>query len=241
MHIRSKFDIQKLDSAAHSILMRYPFYENSAPEFRGKLRDDANILRCRAGQILYGHKGPCDKVLLIGSGSIRVYVSGESGREFTLYHVKAGEICPVNIQSACENAGVVAYAEAAEKLEAVVIPAVKFRQWIKDVPQARHYIFDSTFDRFVGLIGRIRTFTTHKINHRLVEFLIREFRGSDQLRPAIVKTHEDIAIELGTAREVVSRRLQQLENADAIELRRGRIVLLDESLLKQTLEPDNGN
>jgi len=240
MHIRNKFNIKKLDTVTHSILMRYPFYENSSVEFRERLRDDAKVLRCEAGQILYGHKGPCDKVLLIGSGSIRVYVAGDSGREFTLYRVAAGEICPVNIQSACENAGVIAYAAAEEALEAVVIPAVRFRQWLQDFPQARHYLLDSTFDRFVTLIGRIRAITTRKIDHRLVEFLLREFDKSDHLRSAIAMTHEDIAIELGTVREVVSRRLQQLENADAIELRRGRIVLLDESLLRQTLEESNG-
>jgi CRP/FNR family transcriptional regulator len=239
MKIRSKLDIRTLDTATHAILMLYPFYKNSSAELRDSLRRDAKILRCRAGQILYGHKGPCDKVLLIGSGSIRVYVAGESGREFTLYHVAAGEICPVNIQSACDNAGVVAYAEAQETLEAVVIPAERFRLWLQAVPGARHYLFDSTFERFVTLISRVRAITTRKINHRLIEFLLREFGKSEQRRPAILKTHEDIAVELGTAREVVSRRLQKLENAGAIELLRGRIVLLDKSLLRQTLEPGN--
>jgi len=235
MRIRNKFDIQKQDGMANSVLMRYPFYEKSSKQARDKLLSDASIMRCDAGQVLYGHRGPCDKVLLIGSGRIRVYVAGESGREFTLYSVGPGEICPVNIQSACDNAGVVAYAAAQERLEAVIIPAEKFRAWLRDFSGARLYLFESTFERFIELIDRIRTITTRKINNRMIDFLLRKFQESDHPRPAIMMTHEDIAVELGTVREVVSRRLKLLANANAIELGRGRIVLRDQGLLTDTM------
>jgi len=236
MPIRYKFDIQKDDEDARRILMKYPFFENSTEVAREKLLRDTRILRCESGQILYGHDGPCDKVMLIGSGSVRVYVSGKSGREFTLYRVTAGEICPVNIQSACDNAGVVAYATAEDKLEAAVIPAHKFRFWLSDFAEAKQYLFESTFKRFVDLISRIRTITTHKIDRRLAEFLLRKFKESDAPRPLIAMTQEDIAGELGTVREVVGRRLQQLESAQAIEVGRGRIWLSDEGRLRATLD-----
>jgi len=235
MSIRYKYDIHKADAAARRFLMQYPFFENSPEVAREKLLKDASILRCDSGQVLYGQDGPCDKVLLIGSGSVRVYVSGENGREFTLYRVTAGEICPVNIQSACDNAGVVAYAQAEDRLEAVVIPANKFRFWLRDFAEAKQYLFDSTFDRFVELIGRIRTITTHKIDRRLSDFLLRRFAESDAPRPLIVMTHEDIANELGSVREVVGRRLQKLEAAAAVELGRGRIWLRDKEKLQGTL------
>jgi len=239
MAIRQKYDIERMDALAHSILMRYSFYENTTAESRETLRSNARILRCESGRILYGHKGRCDEVILIGSGKIRIYVAGETGREFTLYHVAAGEFCPVNIQSACADAGVVAYAVAQKSLEAVIIPAARFRRWVEDHPETRQYLFESTFDRFVNLIGRIREITTRKINERLVDFMLREFQKSERKRPVIKMTHENIAVELGTVREVVSRRLQELESAGAIELQRGRISLLDEELLRQTLEPGN--
>ena len=239
MKIRQKYDIQKEGALADSILMRYPFYENAPDEIREKLHKDARILRCDPGQILYGHKGRCDEVVLVGSGTMRIYVAGESGREFTLYSVVAGQICPVNIQAACANAGLVAYATAQEALEAVIIPATRFRHWVQEYPEARQYLFESTFDRFISLIKRIRELTTRKINHRLGEFMLWKFRESEHSRPVVIMTHEEIATELGTAREVVSRRLQMLENAKAVELRRGRILLLDEGLLRQTLDLGN--
>jgi len=241
MRIKQKYDIQKEGALAHSILMRYPFYENAPDEFRDKLNENARILRCDPGQILYGHKGRCDEVVLVGSGTMRIYVSGESGREFTLYTVSAGEVCPVNIQAACANAGLVAYATAQKALEAVIIPAVSFRDWVQEYPEARQYLFESTFDRFVSLINRICEITTRKINHRLGEFMLWKFRESEHPRPVVIMTHEEIATELGTAREVVSRRLQMLENANAVELRRGRILLLDENLLRQTLDLGNAS
>jgi CRP/FNR family transcriptional regulator len=239
MNIRQKYGIKKEAALAQSILMRYPFYENAANESREKLIDAARILRCDPGQILYGHKGRCNEVVLVGSGEMRIYVAGESGREFTLYSVGAGEICPVNIQAACANAGLIAYATVQEALEAVIIPAAKFRHWVEEYPEARQYLFESTFDRFVSLIKRIREITTSKINHRLGEFLLWKFHDSEHGRAAIEMTHEKIATELGTAREVVSRRLHMLENAEAVELHRGRIVLLDEALLRQALELGN--
>jgi len=70
MAIRYKYDIQKQDELARSVLMRYPFYEHSSTKARDKLLADASILRCDAGQVLYGHRGPCDKVILIGAVSM---------------------------------------------------------------------------------------------------------------------------------------------------------------------------
>ena len=81
----------------------------------------------------------------------------------------------------------------------------------------------------------IREITTRRIDHRLAEYLLRKFDESEESPPVAEVTQQNIALDLGTAREVVSRRLQELDSVGAVELRRGKIVLQDRLALHRVI------
>lgn len=212
---------------AHDVLKNYGFYVNSDNKQRLELLDAANPVEASDGQPLLEAGYSCRDVLLVGRGSIRIYIAGENGREVTLYYVHPGESCPVNLSAAMMDIGAFADARVNGDLAALAIPARDFREICRRNAALRDYVFAATVLRFGEVIALIREITTRRVDHRLAEYLLRKFDESDESPPAAEVTQQNIALDLGTAREVVSRRLQELDSVGAVQLRRGKIILQD--------------
>lgn len=219
----------------HRVLRHYGFYQNSTPSQRMELLAAASPVAAGDGKPLLEAGYSCRDVLFVGDGQLRVYVTGESGREVTLYRVGRGESCPVNLSAALMGIGAFADAAACGELQGVVIAADRFRKISETNPDVREYVLNATVLRFGEIISLVREITTRRVDHRLVEYLLRRFAESAD-RPRVAEvTQQAIAAELGTAREVVSRRLQELDNLGAVELRRGRIILRNRRALHRII------
>lgn len=224
-------DLQKL----HDVLQHYGFYQNSTPSQRLELLAVASPVSAADGQALLEAGYSCRDVVFVGDGQLRVYVTGESGREVTLYHVGPGDSCPVNLSAALMSIGAFADASACGELSGVVIAADQFRRIAETNPDVREYVHTATVLRFGEIISLVREITTKRVDHRLADYLLRRFAEATDSPPVAEVTQQAIATELGTAREVVSRRLQELESAGAVELRRGRIILKNRQVLHRVM------
>lgn len=220
----------------HRVLMNYGFYADSTVEQRMQLLEVATPVEAEEGQPLLEAGYACSDVVLVGRGRIRVYIAGESGREVTLYYVHRGESCPVNLSAAMMGIGAFANAAANDKVAAMTISSHDFRAISQHNPAVQDYVFSATVLRFGEIIALIREITTKRVDHRLAEYLLRRFDESDEDPPVASATQQNIALELGTAREVVSRRLQELDSVGAVELRRGKIVLRDRLALHRVID-----
>jgi CRP/FNR family transcriptional regulator len=227
--------LEKEQQLRHHVLQHYGFYQNSTPSQRMELLAVASPVSAEDGQSLLEAGYSCRDVLLVGDGRLRVYVTGESGREVTLYHVGRGESCPVNLSAALMGIGAFADASACGELSGVVIAAERFRRISETNPDVREYVLNATVLRFGEIISLVREITTRRVDHRLAEFLLRRFAESPDCPQVAEVTQQAIAAELGTAREVVSRRLQELDNMGAVELRRGRIILRNRHALHRII------
>ena len=219
----------------HDVLQHYGFYQNSTPSQRVELLAVASPVSAADGQSLLEAGYSCRDVLFVSDGQLRVYVTGESGREVTLYHAGRGESCPVNLSAALMGIGAFADASACGELNGVAIAADRFRRIAESNPDVRDYVLNATVLRFGEIITRVREITTRRVDQRLAEYLLRRFAASADRPPVAEVTQQAIATELGTAREVVSRRLQELDGIGAVELRRGRIVLRNRRALHRII------
>ncbi len=219
----------------HDVLKNYGFYANSSPEQRLELLEAGNPVEAKDGQTLLEVGHACRDVVLVGRGRVRVYIAGESGREVTLYYVHRGESCPVNLSAAMMGIGAFANAAANDDIAALSISATQFRDISHRNEALQDYVFSATVMRFGEIIALIREITTKRVDHRLAEYLLRKFDESEQMPAAAEETQQNIALELGTAREVISRRLQELDSVGAVELRRGKIVLRDRMALHRVI------
>ena len=220
----------------HAVLQHYGFYQSSSPSQRMELLAAASPVAAEDGQSLLEAGYSCRNIVFVGTGRLRVYVSGESGREVTLYYVRRGESCPVNLSAAVMGIGAFANASACGDLGGVAIEADRFRKIADANSDVREYVFSATVLRLGEFIALVREITTRRVDHRLAEYLLRRFAQSRENPPVAEVTQQNIATELGTAREVVSRRLQELDSIGAVELRRGRIILRDRRVLHRVID-----
>jgi CRP/FNR family transcriptional regulator len=221
---------------AHEVLKNYGFYINSDPGQRMELLAAASPVEAGDGQTLLEAGYACRDVVLVGRGRIRISIAGESGREVTLYYVHPGESCPVNLGAAMMDTGAYADASAVGDLAALKIPARDFRDISQRNPALQDYVFSATVLRFGEVIALVREITTRRVDHRLAEYLLRMFDESEERPPTAEVTQQNIALDLGTAREVISRRLQELDSVGAVQLRRGRIILRDRLALHRVID-----
>jgi CRP/FNR family transcriptional regulator len=227
--------LQEEQQRLHEVLQHYGFYQSSSPSQRMELLAAARPVAAEDRQSLLEANYSCRDVVFVGTGRLRVYVTGESGREVTLYYVHQGESCPVNLSAAVMGIGAFANASACGDLGGVAIPADRFRQIAEINTDVREYIFAATVLRLGEIIALVREITTRRVDHRLAEYLLRKFTESQESPPVAKVTQQIIATELGTAREVVSRRLQELDSIGAVELRRGMIILRDRRVLHRII------
>jgi CRP/FNR family transcriptional regulator len=214
------------------ILRRYAFYREAQESLQKKFAHSATAITLHRGDFYFHEGDSCSQVALLGSGSVRVYKSGESGREITLYHVREGETCILT--ASCVLAGMRYPAAAIAELptDAVVFPSVVFRELITEHETVREFVFQSLASRMTDLMTLIEEITFNKMDKRLADNLLLAFHNGGRPINVIHATHEQIAAELGSAREVVSRLLKEFERLGAIEVARGRILLRNEQLLR---------
>ena len=236
--VRDRFveTLDEQEKSRHEVLQHYGFYQGSSPLERKELLAAASPFLAEDGRALLETGYSCRDIVFVGSGRLRVYVTGESGREVTLYHVRRGETCPVNLSAGIMGIGAYANGTACDDLGGLAIPADKFRRIAESNSCVREFVFSATVLRLGEIISLVREITTRRVDHRLAEYLLRRFDQSKQTPRVAEVTQQRIAAELGTAREVVSRRLQELDGVGAVQLRRGRIILKDRRMLRRIID-----
>ncbi len=213
------------------ILERYSFFREAPEDLKAEIEKLALFASLDAGARFFNRGMSCTHVALVGAGSVRVSVQGETGREITLYRVEPGETCPVNLLSALLERPAPATADVTSALQAVVLPTAVFRDWVAQHDGVRRFVLDAIAARLVDILSLLQEITFGRLDRRLADFLLRGFGQSADPKPVIELTHEKIALELSSAREVITRMLREFETMGAVELYRGRVVLRDKALL----------
>jgi CRP/FNR family transcriptional regulator, anaerobic regulatory protein len=162
-------------------------------------------------------------VPIVLNGSIKVFKVDEEGREMLLYYIKPGESCVMSFLGATCNGTSKIKAVVEEQAEVLVLPVHKVTDLIRENPQWVQFIFELYNRRFEELLSVVNAIAFQKVDVRLWELLKTKVKmlKTEELN----MTHQQIADELGTAREVVSRLLKQLERDKKISLGRNKIKI----------------
>jgi len=206
----------------NEILELFPFYQRLSQTFQRELLHSAELVALPKGAYYFEEGQSCSNIALLSKGDIRVFKRGETGREITLYHVEKGETCILTASCVLGNSTYPASAIVDQDAQAVVFSAGLFRDWVARNDEIRHFVFETMASRMARVLSLIGEITFGKMDQRLAKFL----QGN---APKINMTHEEIAIELGSVREVISRLLKELERKGAINQSRGMIQIFPES------------
>ncbi len=157
------------------------------------------------------------------SGSMRVMREDEDGREILLYYIKPGESCIMSFLAGIHEDTSKVKLVVEEDSEVLMLPVAKASEWIKIYPEWADFIFKLYHKRFEELLDVINAVAFQKLDDRIVTLLKRKASvyGSNEFSI----THQQLAEELGTTREVISRLLKQMEKQQLIALSRNKITL----------------
>lgn len=161
---------------------------------------------------------------IVLSGSIKVMQTDENGQEILLYYIKPGESCIMSFLAGIHNDTSKIKAIVEDDAELLLIPVNKASEWIKKFPEWTDFIFNLYQKRFEELLEVVNAVAFQKLDVRLLQLLNQ--KSSLFQSKEISVTHQQLADELGTTREGVSRVLKQMENSKLISLSRNKISLL---------------
>lgn len=199
---------------------------------RDRLIRAARIVRIEKGTQVFGPDNVPDRLFFLYDGRIRVSQTSEGGREIVLYRVEAGDSCVLT--TACMLAEEAYNAEGIAETDvvAVVLPKPDFDRLVAEEEPFRKFVFDAYSRRLIDMLRVVDDVAFGRIDVRLAERLLALAGGSKE----IAATHQDLASELGTAREVISRVLADFQKRGLVQQSRGRIALVDKSGLKALAE-----
>lgn len=163
-------------------------------------------------------------VPIVLSGSIKVFKLDEDGKEILLYYIKPGESCVMSFLGAACNGTSKIRAIVEEQAEVLILPVYKAIDLIRDNPSWLEFIFQLYNKRFEELLAVVNAVVFQNVDDRLWDLLKTKVKMLHTNE--LVTTHQQLADELGTAREVVSRLLKQLERNNKIQLSRNKIKVL---------------
>lgn len=210
------------------VLHVLPTLLKGGSELTREFREKTYVSRIPAGKDVFVEGDEAESIALLLSGSVRVYKIGESGREITLYHFGNGESCILTANAILSRRSFPAIATVESEVEAVMIPADVFRDWIKRFDLWRDFIFKLLYDRLSTMMAIIDEVVFHRMDKRVAAYLINRKKTGK----AITVTHQEIASELGSSREVISRILGDFAERGLVTSGRGTIEIADLNALK---------
>ncbi|HNK63521.1 MAG TPA: Crp/Fnr family transcriptional regulator [Anaerolineales bacterium] len=205
-----------------------PFLRHANDDFTREFKRTAFFARIPAGHDVFLEGDRVEAIALLISGVVRVYKIGDTGREITLYRFGNGSSCILTANAILSQKTFPAVATVEEDAEAIMIPANNFRDWVGHYELWRDFVFDLLSQRLSTVMAIVDEVAFHRMDRRVAVLLLK--RGRDQ--NPIKVTHQEIASELGSSREVISRLLEDFVSDGSIRSGRGTVEVLDFDLLE---------
>ncbi len=204
--------------------------QQAAPEVQGEFEKYALRKKVEKGEILSVEGGSCGYIPLVERGLIRVFKIGSSGREVTLYRIGPGESCILTVSCALTNKEFPAVAKVEKEGEIFLIPSPIFKDWLERFAFWKKYVFELLSKRLLSILEKLDDISFRRLDGRVAEFLLNHLSENSRI---VHTTHQEIARELGSSREVISRILKDLEKERVITLHRGKIEILNPAALRR--------
>lgn len=191
----------------------------------------ARPMTCQAGTVLFRPEDECPGFVSVQSGTIRVSLTGPGGREIVLYRVQPGDVCLQTFACLVEGRTYSAEGVAETDLVAEIVPPHLYEDLMTTDPAFRARISSAIAHRFADFEHLVESLALTGLEARLAGVLLRLADTNGEIR----MTHEALAAEIGSAREVVSRQLARFTRAGLINAVRGRVCIVSRAGLEEKM------
>lgn len=210
-------------------ISKFPALSHLSDDDRATLLRESKVIKAPANTTIFGPGQRPDNLLMVLDGTVRVQHLSEKGREIVLYRVKGGQSCVLTTSCLLAHEEYSASGVTETAVEAVAIPRKLFDRLLEHSSEFRQFVFHTYSRRISDLFLMVEEVAFQRMDVRLAQKLI-ELAGEE---PDMAITHQQLAAELGTAREVVSRQLAEFQRREWIRQTRGHIALLDRAALEK--------
>ncbi|MBL8566804.1 MAG: Crp/Fnr family transcriptional regulator [Hyphomicrobiaceae bacterium] len=176
-----------------------------------------------SGTVVFQPGQACERLVLLTKGMVRVRMVSETGREIELYRVRPGDMCVMSVACLMGERPYQAEGIADGDIEGVAISRGLFRELLAQSEAFRETVIAVQTRRIFDLVSLVDELAFHRTEARLAARLLQRASQED----VVPGTHQELALDIGTAREVVSRRLKRFETQGLVALERGRVRILD--------------
>lgn len=217
-----------------SWIERFPGLAKLDPSVRTMLERRSAVISVPRDTVIFGPGKAPENLLLLLEGTVRVQQLAENGREIVLYRVHAGESCVLTTACLLAYEDYSAEGVAETEVRAVAIPRAVFDDLVSNSPEFRNFVFTAYSKRITDLFLVIEEIAFRRMDIRLAQKLLELEKGTG----VVHATHQQMAAELGTAREVVSRQLSEFQRREWVAQSRGEIRILDRAAIADLAEKD---
>ena len=207
----------------------FPFWDELSNAEKETFLNSSQYISFRKGTNI--HNGnECTGIILIRTGSLRLYILSDEGKEITLYRLFPGEMCMLSASCVLNNITFDVFVDAEENSECIIVGGCAYAALSERCDSAKIFALETALSRFSDVMWVMQQILFMSMDKRLAIFLLDEMSktGSDTIR----LTHEQIAKYMGSAREVVTRMLKYFSSEGIVELSRGGIKVTDVKKLR---------
>ena len=208
-----------------------PFFPSLNEEQKERLMQNTVKVIYRQGEQVYSPSNECVGVLLILKGTIRTYLMSDEGKEVTLYRLSEGDVCILSASCILKSITFDVYIDAQTDCEFLLINSSTFSTLSMQNIQVENFSLKTTTELFSEVMWAFQQILFMSFDKRLAIFLLEESKKCNN--DIIHLTHEEIAKNVGSAREVVSRMLKYFSKEGLVEVNRGGIKILDRVRLRK--------
>ena len=206
-----------------------PAISSTANDDVSRIFDQAKLIRLDEKTTVFHQGDQCNNYLIVVDGSIKVFTRAENGREIVLYRLSNGDSCVLTTSCLFGKTRYPAEGVSETPVTALAIPVKLFDEGIQTSDAFRKLVFSSFTSHVNMLITLVEEVAFGKLDMRLARHLLEHMDAGN----TITATHQELATELGSAREVISRQLKELEQKNIIRLHRGSIEINQPDILEK--------
>ena len=209
----------------------FPFWKTLTPDQQARMTASARAYTAKKGEVLHRGQADCLGLVCVQSGVLRAYTISDEGREITLYRLYQRDVCLFSASCAMRAVDFDIFIEADQESLLWIIPPEVYRQLMEQSAPAANFTNELMAGHFSDVMWLLDQVLNKKLDARLAAFLLEaaDRENSDSLS----LTHEAVAGELGSAREVISRMMKYLQSEGMVAVSRGCVQLVDRAALEQ--------
>ena len=213
------------------LVKKLPYWQHLSEEEKQFVKERVVVRNFAKGEMVHGYGSSCLGTAYVLEGELRVFILSEDGREVTLFRLSAGSSCVLSASCIIKQITFQTNMVAESDCSLLVLGSAAFDSLAERNIYVKCFLYEVAAERFSSVMWAMQQILFLKMDKRLAGFLVSEYEKSGL--KTVRLTHEQIAVNIGSAREVVARMLKRFEADGLVSLGRGSVILKDVQALKK--------